>query len=335
MTVEYTYESVKENIAVSGLVPTINKMFGSNIKCDSAAMFGDKPIDDNLLYEVANTVCLAVRRGDITREEAKAVVAPAYEMHSEIDPVRFDNMVSKGKNIVYQVLSDDKIRKDVDDFKQIWGDEALSLKDYERYSPYLIDKRRKTLPEFEAKILPDFFKVCGVYPSYKIDTQTASGDNAACFNSIENGQINLYVEFYFSDFPTVFQTALDLMSSVAHELHHCSQYQIFYNTRRQNRDYWCISQDGKRIPQEIIWERTNGSNYSLSAGLNNPLEHEAYTIQNTVGYFMEEYYLADSNSERRAVVESAKRPSCSLARKEMIEDRIKEWFGNIYRANQR
>ena len=300
-----TYENIKAKIAQSGVVSVINGMFGSHLTCDSAVMFGEKPIDDKLLYEIGNVVCLAARDGKLTKDDVQAVMAPVYELHSKIDNYRFDTMVEKGRIEAYAALSNDKIRSDIDKFKQVWGDECfIESVNFAKYG----NERRKALPFISNNILPEMFSVCGVYPEYEIETEKHTGQYANAWYVIKDSRLSLFFRLFLTDKACSQQTALELLATVAHELHHCSQDQNFYNIRVKTPcDYWCVSPLTGKIPAEVVWERALSADYPV-ARRRNPLEQEAYTVESAFKYCLNEYYNSDGNGERNSFVASLKKP---------------------------
>lgn len=118
-------------------------------------------------------VCLAAENGKLTKENVQDVMAPFYERHCKVDNDRFDKMAEKGRVEAYRALSNDKIRKDIDNFKQQWGDSyTLNSSEYAKYG----EERRKTLPVIMNNVMPDMFSVCEFIPNLKLKRKNMTAD---------------------------------------------------------------------------------------------------------------------------------------------------------------
>lgn len=143
-------------------------------------------------------VCLAAENGKLTKENVQDVMAPFYEIHCKVDNDRFDKMAEKGRVEAYRALSNDKIRKDIDNFKQQWGDSyTLNSSEYAKYG----EERRKTLPVIMNNVMPDMFSVCGVYPKFEIETEKYDGRYACAWNTINvtKGELGLFFKLFLTD----------------------------------------------------------------------------------------------------------------------------------------
>ena len=259
------------------------------------------------------------------------VMAPVYELHSKIDNDRFDRMVEKGKTMAYKTLSDDKIRGDIDKFIQEWGSDYTFLpSEYDKYVP----KRQAIKPFLQNNILPDMFGVCGVYPRVVIEMEKDIGQYANSAYHIKyddtGKKLNLDLELvlFLTDSACAGRTATEALSTIAHELHHCSQFTDFYDIRMQNRtDFWCVSPSTGRIPQEVIWERSLCSDYPI-ARKQNPTEQEAYTVQGAFKYCLSRYCNADGGGERKSFVTSLKNPF-DESQKDSIDNIVRNRYNDM------
>ena len=325
----YSYENVKNKIAESGLTNVFNEMFGCHLTCDRAVMFGEKPVDDDLLYEIGNTVCLAVKSGKLTKDELQAVMAPVYELHSKVNNDRFDRMANKGRHIACKILSDDKMRNDIDKFKREWGDGYTFVASE---FPIYGKKRRRTVPDIQNNLLPNMFEVCGVYPKLQIETEGPAGQYAFTKYSIKQGDFSQCIELFLDDESCAFQTATGLLATIAHELHHCSQNARFYRIRTKTpEDYWCVSPTTGKIPQEVVWERASSVDYFV-ANRRNPLEQEAYTVESAFEYCLNKYYKTDGKSKKKAVIAALKKP-CDEEMKNGIDNILLKKYNSLREIN--
>jgi len=324
------YKEVKEEISVSesGVTSVINKMFGSSIVCDSATMFGDKAvIDDNLLYEIANTVCLAVEKNEITKEQAGAVLDPVFELHSKIGDDRFDRVVGLGMSATYQLLSDDKMRGGLDDFQKQWDKSTANL-----------GTRRQAIPLFQQKVVPGVFSVCGVQSEVVIeDTASAGVLNRVAYTErkVSNFKPQCRMIFYFSDKNCTEKSAISWTSTAYHESFHCLQLNDALKFRKRYCNVWGHNSASTQIPEVIIWNSMGIGKYSIEANLNNPMEQEAYSFQHTFLHFADKYYSSDSESEKKKVLKELQSPCTKTARSAIESDVYTHFERNLNASRQR
>ena len=319
--VGYTLDYVAAKVESMGVVPAINNMLGTNITCDEDVLLcgkkdgnGDfmveKPIDDKLLIKIGREVALAAKDGRITRAEAEAIMAPAYEWHYKIDPERFDSVIEKGRRLAYEMLSDEETRAKVDKFIDIWGNSFYGDTDSEK-AREAIEKRREAAALFSDELMPKFCKLCGVNPKIAVDTMEKNIDAVASANldSIRFGKPHLSVVLYLDDTNNLARSAVDIISTSMHELFHCLQYKEYSDAYAKvnskyslKSDKWCTDDKGV-IPERALWVMlvTNGKDFSYDADVNNPDEQEAYSVGETFAYVLRDYLTAETADGKRKI----------------------------------
>lgn len=144
--------------------------------------------------------------------------------------------------------------------------------------------------------------------------------------------LDLELELFLNDSVCANRVAIEVLSTIAHKLHHCSQFTVFYDIRMQHQtDFWCVSPSTGLIPPEVIWGYSLCHNHPI-AGKQNPIEQEAYTVKGAFKYCLNRYYNADGDSERKAVVASLKNPF-DESRKDSIDNIVRNKYNDMIGLN--
>ena len=277
---EYEFDEIKNRMQTCGIVSVINNMFGSNIACEQAVMFGEKPVDDKLLAKITDVVYRAASEEKLSLDQAREVMGVVYEYHSEMDETRANKMAEKGRNFAHKAMKSHQLNTAMRKFCDAWGmfDEAESAADKNT----LTERRKDALENvFKKEIVPAFIKIEGlnVKPAIKFDYGTDDVNYAVTEASFTEKGCDISVTFYFKDDALLEKDAVDWMAMFVHELHHCSQYQKM-SKNFVRHGYWGFDNNGK-VDEMMMYPmlRYAHANGHVAAEINNPMEQEAYAAE--------------------------------------------------------
>lgn len=284
-----TYEKVKKVASVSGIVPVINDMFGSNIVCDDAVMFGGQPIDDDLLRQIVKVVCDAVDRGEISRDQGKEIMGVAYEKHTVIDAERADRMIDKGSRLASEVLRHRNARKKALEFCDAWGMDKIEDFNLD-VSRALFNERKKALKILGKGLFPELCKMgeLSITPELLFVDSKDTDSYAITKFVIRDGKLKTRIFFYLTDETVLSRDGVDVVSTLVHELHHCKQIEDTYNVlmkRNEGRNIW----GDEKKAEMMMYIRLSYSG-TREAMLNNPVEQEAHSVDIAFNKAFREYF---------------------------------------------
>ena len=293
-------------VRISGLLSEINQVFGSNLAYTPSSMFGDVPvIDDKLLYQIANVVYAAVSDSHISKEAGQEIMGSVYEYHSNINYDRAIRMTKKGEILAYKALKSSYIRNGILYFCKKWGSFDNSAEAVEK-TEKLRTRRMKLLQGvFKRKLVPAFIKMEDLKTVPEISfvyMVGASGKIADTDSLIDSGKFSLKINFYVDENSLLKRDAVDWLSTLVHELHHCGQYQKFYDIRMKSDNYWCLPKQGGKVPEEVLYVRLKYVGNNQQAMLNSPLEQEAYTVQTAFDNSVRDFLKLTDRQTRKGFV---------------------------------
>ena len=314
--VESNYEKIKQKAAVSGIVPLINDIFGSNIVCDDAVMFGGQPIDDDLLKQIGDVVHEAMIRDDISLKEAREFMGVAYEYHTEIEPNRMESMITKGRKIAHDLLDEKESRNKVVDFCEKWGTKTVYIDSKEANK--LFEERNPLFSYLGENIFPDFCRICGVRSKFSLCYDDTISQFAVTNRSFKTGDMELEVVLY-PRLMTLRKRAVDALTTIAHEMHHCNQSQEFYRMKLQSKDDSYASVVDGKVSEVVVYSRLYSSENYFTL-VNNPLEQEAHAVETAFEVSMEDF-MKSPYGDRSDFIDSLVEP-CDKGRKQEIVYRL-------------